>query len=471
MLRLRSSLTIERVLLVLVLGSEALVFRDAAVNRAPDYDEGVYLAAVDAMRHGQELGRDIFTAQPPGFYHLLELGSYVFGNTENGVRSVIVVCALLGCLGAYLVGRMVAGVTVGVVCSLILAVAPSYATFSGRVSADLPATALLVVGLAVAYRARSRTDAWLWGGAGLLCGLALTIKLSAVAIAPSLVLLVLQARAPRWRAALAGIIGSAAPWALLIVLHHGSLGALWDGAVGYHTDARGVAGGGLTANFEQIRRSYDLRNAFTWLVLAAIPIAVVARNRLQLRTFAPLLVWTGASFALLLWQRPLHDNHLVLLAAATSLPVGVILGSAAAGFDRRNARVVVLAALGLYLAAALVQQHRQLARNQVPLSPDLVWAIGQTRTHSRPSELVVSDNQLIAYLAGRRVPGRLVDAAVLRFDARSLTNQEVEHEIAAKRIRLVVAARAFTQRPRLTQWFAAHFPHRAERGHATVFWR
>ena len=43
------------------------------VEAAANYDEGVYLASLDAMRRGQELGSEIYTSQPPVFYWLLRV--------------------------------------------------------------------------------------------------------------------------------------------------------------------------------------------------------------------------------------------------------------------------------------------------------------------------------------------------------------------------------------------------------------
>jgi 2,4-dienoyl-CoA reductase-like NADH-dependent reductase (Old Yellow Enzyme family) len=84
---------------------------------------------------------------------------------------------------------------------------------------------------------------------------------------------------------------------------------------------------------------------------------------------------------------------------------------------------------------------------------------------------VVTDRPDLAYLAGRRVPGKFVDTAVLRFDTGYLTVQAVEREIQSGHIDVVVAGRAFTQYPALMRWLARHFTGRAQRGDVTVFSR
>ena len=53
-----------------LLAVAALVY-SRGVDAAANYDEGVYLASLDALRHGQELGTDVYASQPPGFYVLL----------------------------------------------------------------------------------------------------------------------------------------------------------------------------------------------------------------------------------------------------------------------------------------------------------------------------------------------------------------------------------------------------------------
>src|SRR6266545_7277246 len=74
-----------------------------------NYDEGVYLASLDALRHGQELGSDVFASQPPGFYLLLRAIGLFAGRSVEGLRIGMVVVALVGVAAAFLIGRRFAG--------------------------------------------------------------------------------------------------------------------------------------------------------------------------------------------------------------------------------------------------------------------------------------------------------------------------------------------------------------------------
>src|SRR5919204_6774514 len=98
----------ELALLVALTGAAAAVFgRGLRANAV--YDEGVYMASLDALAHGQKLGSEIFASQPPGFYVLLEAERLVFGGSLVAIRVGMLAFAIVGCLCAYYVGRCLAG--------------------------------------------------------------------------------------------------------------------------------------------------------------------------------------------------------------------------------------------------------------------------------------------------------------------------------------------------------------------------
>jgi hypothetical protein len=47
------------------------------------FDEGVYLLSLDELRHGQALGREVFTSQGPVFYMLLQAPSAASGSASS----------------------------------------------------------------------------------------------------------------------------------------------------------------------------------------------------------------------------------------------------------------------------------------------------------------------------------------------------------------------------------------------------
>jgi hypothetical protein len=384
----------------------------------------VYLASVDALRHGQQLGSEVFASQPPGFYLLLEAEAAPAGRSVTGRRAGMLVLALGGVLAAYALGRALAGAGGGVAAAGVLATAPAYATESIRVAADTPSVALAVAALALAAWARRRSVA-LAALAGAVFAAALSVKLL---VLPAVVPLALILRRPR-------PLGAAALGALVVagglaLAFATSLGAIWHDAVSFHRSARSLGGG----NAQHMIDFFGLKTPFTWIVAAGAVAAGMRRRRIALWLFV------AAVIAFLLIQRPLLDHHFVLLAAAggiaaaASLPVG---------------RPIVATALALAVAAGWVQQWRQIGRNDAP-EPAAVLAAARTlRAQTVPAELVGADLPIVAFRADRRLPGELVDTSAVRFASGSLTDAKVLATLEHARVRTVVVGREFRARPRL----------------------
>jgi predicted membrane-bound mannosyltransferase len=102
------------------------------LHTATTFDEGVYLLSLEDLRHGQALGRQVFTSQGPGFYVLLQAIGAVFGVTVAGVRLGIVTIDAIGAIFAFLLGRRLAGPVGGLTCAGMIAIAPKLPDFAGR---------------------------------------------------------------------------------------------------------------------------------------------------------------------------------------------------------------------------------------------------------------------------------------------------------------------------------------------------
>lgn len=469
----RRALALELALLGLVLAAAGLLFHHG-LSAPASFDEAVYLLATDAMRHGQELGSQIFTAQPPGFYTLIRAGQAVFGATVSGGRDTVVALALAGLVGAYLIGRRYYGAAAGLGAAALLAVAPPFPTFAANVSADLPSFALGLLALAFLLLALDDRAPIVFSAlSGALLAASVSVKVSALTLAVPVAGFLWARRVyvhARMLAALAA--GFAAVVLALVVGYWGGLHGIWVGAVDYHGKARGVPGPGLSLgdNLHRVVHFLDPRTPFAWLVLLALVVSVTPwRPRLRLPLW-PLLAWTLASALFLVWHHPLHDNHMVLLAVTIALPAGIVLGGAAAQLGGRRA---LAAALVLVLAwsAGFAQEWRRDNRNAAAEPADILWAVKQIDRRTRPGELVVTDEPIVDVLARRHSPGRLVDTAFLRFESGLLTDQQVLDVIDRDHIRAVVAARAFKARPGLLAELARRFPTRLDQGGLTIYLR
>ncbi len=148
-----------------LLAVAALVY-SRGVDAAANYDEGVYLASLDALRHGQELGTDVYASQPPGFYVLLQGLSLLPGDGVEGIRVAFVLVALLGLVAAYAIGRKLAGVWGAFGAAALLALTAPWPVQAARVQADTASVALSLCAIAVAFYA-GRCP-WRWAATGAL---------------------------------------------------------------------------------------------------------------------------------------------------------------------------------------------------------------------------------------------------------------------------------------------------------------
>jgi 4-amino-4-deoxy-L-arabinose transferase-like glycosyltransferase len=415
----------------------------------PSFDEGVYLAQTDALLHGQRLGVDVFAAQPPGFYWLLLAASWVGGLGVDQLRIAVLALALVGVVAAYWLGRTLAGPAAGLAAAAVLVVAKPYPTFAAQVSADLPGTVLALASLACVIGAGRRWPRLVAGG--LLVAAAESVKLDAIILLlPVLIYVVLRRITFAELGAFAGsAIFAVATGAAII---GGALPDVWRGAVSYHVAARGAGGG--SDNAHQLRASFQWRQPFTWLTATAAACACDIRPAFRLPVW-PFWVTAAVSMGFVLWHRPLHDNHLVILSVAFAVPVGVTLAAAAGHAGRFSA--LAGTALAIVLCAGYYQDLRQLNRNAASMPPVLTWAAAQVDAVARPGEPVVSDEPIIPFLAHRRMPGSTIDTALLRFDTGYITDADVLRTIDQLDIRVVVAGRSFLSRPLLLAGLGKRF--------------
>ena len=169
--------------LLAVIVAAQMLLQSQLLHNGTNFDEGVYLAAVDALRHGQQLGTEVFAAQFPGFYRpaprrsgggRCEHHGYPSG-TDRGLlsrnrRRLADRTTLRGTPGAAL--------TAG-----LFVVAPPLDLFGSQVIADTPALALTMFAVGLATVAGPVAAV----GVGIAFALGLSVKLTAVTAVPALV--------------------------------------------------------------------------------------------------------------------------------------------------------------------------------------------------------------------------------------------------------------------------------------------
>ncbi len=433
----------------------ALLF-SRGLDAGPNYDEGVYLASNDALDRGERLGEDVFASQPPGFYLLLRLATGLPGQSVDADRALFLAVAIIGVAGAWALGRALSGAAGGLIAAAALLAAPAYPTESFRVAADSPAVAIALVGLGLLAWSLRRDSTALAVCAGCAIAASVSVKLFAVtALVPAAGLLV-AFRPPR-RVLGGFLLGGAAVTLALLVAYAGTIGALYEDAVAFHTDARAFEGG-LGENAEKVAKLFHPRTVFTVIALAGAA-AWLARGA-RPRLLVPVWLWALASAAFLVWHRPLLDHHFVLLSAACAVAAGAALGSLQWS---RRARAVATLLVAVVLAAGYAQQWKRVGLLAAP-DPDVYAAADAVAASTRPGETIVSDLPIVAHLADRPLAGELVDTSFVRFASGSLTTACVLSVTDAEGVRLAVVGRMFRSEPGVLPGVVARFPNRRKIG-------
>ena len=414
------------------------------LHTATSYDEGVYLASLDALRRGNTLGSEVFASQPPGFYVILRVAGIFGGHSVVGIRCGFVVFALIGCAGAYALGRALAGVAGGLLAAGLVAILPPYAEEAVRITADLPAAGFTIVALALEAWAVRLDSPWLALASGIVLAFAVSVKLDALIACLPLIVLFLIRRSPR-RIWLATAGGAAAVTAVYLVAYAGVLGDLWRSDVTFHRQARIYPSD--SPNGHMLGHYLDFTTPSAWLVAMGVSAAIVTSHR---RESVWLWVWAVAVALFLLWQRPLFGQHLVLLSAALGTAVGVTLG-------RLPITATALVILGLVIG--LGQQYHQIKLAVVEMPAQLKWAAERIQSCRDP---VGSDEPVVVFRARASTPGQLVDTSKVRFATRSLTPESVLELIDSSHVGAVYADRAFAENPEILRGLERRFgaPHR-----------
>lgn len=441
--------------LALILCLQALLIAQG-LGAAALYDEGVYLGSLDALRAGQQLGTDVFAAQPPGFYFVLRVAASVFGNDVEGVRVGILVLGLLGSLGTYVALRVTVGAAAGLLGAAFLVIAPPIPLYAMRVLSDLPALDLVLLALAAAALAGSASRAHpRWAVvAGVLTMAACSVKVSAALAAPAIVLLLVRNRR---RVNLIGFGGGAAfVFAVVFLLNVRALPELRESIIDYHRQLRDFGSlerfGGPSVGQELL----DPRAAFTWLVAVAVILALVHTVRDRRLRVSPFAVLACCGVALVVWHRPLFEHHLVAasvgFAVAAAEPIGRELARTAG-----MRRVLLAGLVVLLIAGGYVQQTRRVTTELPRDDPRLAVDIALLQERTRSGDVIVSDQPILAYRARRSMPGNVIDTSYTRFATGLLTDRELLNAVDLGCARAVVAGRSFTTRPRLLREFGRRF--------------
>ncbi|MBV9707665.1 MAG: glycosyltransferase family 39 protein [Chloroflexi bacterium] len=444
------------------------------------YDEGVYWQSLRAMAAGHALYQQIFYSQPP-FFLLSIFPTYMLaGQTLWAARLGIALVSLLGLLGAFLLGRALAG-HMGAIAALALLVAdPFYLAQSQTIQAEIACTALSLLAVGLAYLWWEHPEGVLGLCYAVFAATALSLsilsKLFGVAVLVPLSLLFLahiwrilqqprETRLQSARSLIAGPIAFLVVSMALILPFSGSQHQMVQGVITFHTDAAKLFKDTISQNFLSILHLLTSITAF-----AALFGTIVALARRDWRVF-PLIAWLLATLYLLLQQSPLFHHHLIVLIppllslAIMGIPGFPMLGKKEGFSDILINSVTAITACVLLFAAVQNWQseqryfsdQRQQATNSIHLNQQIVQDL---QANTAPSQLVVTDDQFVVGLANRSTPASLVDTSIVRITTGYVTVSRLISAASQPEVQAVLFYTGRLNRQDMTSfhtWVTHHF--------------
>jgi len=409
-----------------------------------DGDEGVYWQTLRAMSRGDALYRDVFLSQPPFFMTGLHFFYALGGETLWAARLGVAIFSLAGIIGAFLLGRSLAGWRGATLAVALAALDPIYLAASQSLQAEAPQLGLSLLAVGAAYGCAETHNTALRVAAAALCGCALALSIlvklfGLAALVPVGLLLVmkLSIRASRADMVPRAIIGFAvfiATMAAVLLPFRESLSAMWQDAITFHLIAASVFAPQPDMTLMAVAR-FLVYSGTAYVAALGLAVAV---SRWDWRA-VPLIGWLLATLFLLWRQTPFFPHHLAAL-----IPPLLGLGAFAAMMRRpvwcgRGAA----AALGLLGVAALdfVQLHAYEAEQaalDATESAAIASVAAEIRGTIKSDRRLITDAPFIAALANRDPLPAMVDLSQVRLRSHSLTSSDLIHAAQEPNVQAVL---------------------------------
>ena len=448
-----------------------------------DYDEGAHMMQARLMLMGYPLYVETFSGQPPLLISSLAGAFALLGPLVWVGRALMVAYATLGLLALALIARELHGWAAAVGTVVLLGIAPDFFLYSRVSMGDVPSTSLVALAVlwALRYRGSGRRG-WVVA-AGLALGAGCLLKFTAVFAVPLLAALValrsvdglslreLVTRGERKRWFRIGLdlvwLGGAFALPLLFCLLAFDVSAMYDQLFVFHWRARAAFDLDRMANLGQIKE-YLLKNGGLAALAAYGCISLFLRRRGG-RGFL-LIAWFFLIAAVLVNHAPLWPHLLVMLLFPLALGAGVAIGELVQyvmawdeqtrSWQRIALLLIGLSALVFYLVGlpSILDTNGQRLmayKTEVGLAAtDFVASV------TDPEGWVITDEPLVPFCAGRKVPPYLSDISYVRTQTGYLTADDLIALTEEYRPQAIVvwSEGRFTQRlPAYVEWVEQNY--------------
>jgi len=440
-----------------------------------DYDEGVFLISARMATLGYPLFTSVFSSQPPVFLEILALAFRLFGDTVTVGREVMIFFSLTS-LGAaaWISWRLVRPIAAPLaIISLGLPIV--FFRQARIVQAEMPALAfaLLAVGATLSFKQTGHRK-WLAVG-GLFFALGGLCKLLIVPmIVPILFLFVPEPpsnKTERWR--FPPIRPSLFPYIISNILIFGCAGlaaillatllynfpSAYDQVISFHIEMR---------NHFQLNRLQNLflfgqlfQMEFGIILLAIAGIAVLFRKNPVVAVW--LCVWTAATGLFLTNHSPLYLHHVILIFPPLAIAASASVILISDFWQKPWSKLLLLITLFPLVSYGPDSRIRLTIRRDlmaltetVPNKEQEYEVITLIRQHSKDTDLVISDQQMQVFHAGRQTPPQLCDTSYARVMSGYLKDEQAIR--ASEQARMIIFwTNRLANLPQYRQWVRSHY--------------
>lgn len=433
-----------------------------------DYDEGVYLATVKSVTHGFPLISQTYNSQGPLFIYISELFYKVWPSIV-GVRLFPIICSLAVIYLAFNLINKHIGRPAAIFAALYLAVDTAFLSVSRTFQVDMP---WLAFSFASFYfllrfnRTKTAIDVWI---SAIFLAASLMLKLNPMFLSVILAyfLIVCMSRGAKY-AKFLGCYVIAVLALLLILVPTGEMSAFYTNAVGVRTSHISVE---LSAWLTGSR--WQLLTHELWLILGALgsivlfiwkiflvchsqpdpatagirignpvisgsPMSDAVRleddrkeriwKYLEKHLFITLaIVWFVATIIGFSVYDPLFPHHFVFLILPGALVASFLVQKAfdfARGWSRLG-YVVLLLAIVIYSSIQGTSILNIVNPKPNNYDQSIARAADYIAKNTDKNDYIITDEQLVLYLADRNTPPELVDTSYVRIQSGLLTDSEM----------------------------------------------
>lgn len=404
-------------------------------------DEGAYLMWAWLAHTGHPLYSETVSVSAPAFIVLLDVAYDLAGVSLVSGRLVALAClaGLLATLTAS--GRQFDGDRAGTVgwvagaaAATAFGVAPLAFYLSRMAMGEIPAMALATLAVWLTQVGIRRGHlVWL-----ALSGAAFSLSLLTKAMNPLVVLpigwlmvvgsdlnrrLSLSTKGGRgWGVRCAvWFLSAAAPVLACLVVYDPA--AFYDQVIAFRFDLRAVYPLQIEKNLVWL--DYFVRQHWGIVVWAVVGVALLIRRN-RWRTLGALLLWVAGAIVTVLTHSPLFVHHAIILLPPLVLLAGIAAGETWRWWQAQRYRWAAwgLAGAGAFVIAlpgAVTANHEVLSA-RFGREADAITLLKQV---TRPGDQVISDNLLLAFMAGRQTPPPFGDLAQVAIDSHRQTSERL----------------------------------------------